>query len=123
MTDITKCHYRTANGRLVFEISGGSMKDIFEGIAAVQEVFEADTSCGCCGSQDISFRVRESSKGNKTFKYYELRCNQPHCRARFSFGQNQDMKNLFPKRTDENGDWLPNRGWYKYQPQMQEDVA
>ena len=122
MSDIAKVHYRTSNNRLSFEITGGTPKDIFEGIAQVQEVFEADYKCGCCNSPDISFRVREAkSAAGKACKYYELRCNAPGCRARFSFGQNLDMKNLFPKRTDEQGNFLPNRGWYKYQPK--EDAA
>ena|SRR5579883_2387295 len=113
--DLTKVHYRSASGRLVFEITGGTPKDIFEGIAQVQEVFEADSHCGCCNSTDIVFNVREVSKNNKTFKYYELKCNSAGCRARLSFGQNQDMKNLFPKRTDDQGNYLPHRGWAKYQ--------
>lgn len=106
-----KAHYRTANGRIVFEIEGGNQKELFENIADLQEVFEADSSCGMCKSQDIHFRVREV-KGNK---YFEIRCGA--CNAQFSFGQNKDMKSLFPKRKGEDGNWLPNRGWFKWTPQ------
>lgn len=123
MASVTKAHYRTGNGRLVFEIIGDTAKDVFEGIAGVQEIFEADSKCGCCGSQDIGFRVRETSKGAKQFKFYELSCNAPGCRARFEFGQSTDMKNLFPKRKDEAGNYKPNRGWAKYQPQQQDGSA
>lgn len=121
MADVKEVHYRSANGRLVFKIEGGSDKDIFAGIARVQETFEADSSCGLCKSADITFRVRDVTKGNKTFTYHELRCQA--CGGRFDFGQNQDMKSLFPKRKDENGNWLPNRGWYKYQPKTEEGAA
>lgn len=117
MADFTKVNYRSANGRMMFEIAGGSPKDIFEAIAGVQEVFEADASCGVCQSTDIQLRVREVSKGNKQFKFFELACQAANCRARLAYGQNTDMKNLFPKRADENGRPLPNRGWSRYTPQ------
>jgi hypothetical protein len=109
-----RAHYRTANNRITFEIEGGTTKEVFEGIAGIQETFEADSTCGCCGGAAIAFRVREVAKGNKEFKFYELVCAAPGCRARFAFGQSTDMKSLFPKRKDENGNWLPNRGWAKY---------
>jgi hypothetical protein len=119
--DITKAHYRSGNNRLSFEITGGSEKDIFEGIAHIQEVFEVDDKCGCCNSPQIIYRVRESAdlKKKASYKYYEMVCRS--CSARFQFGQSQDMKSLFPKRRDENGNWLPNRGWSKYVPK--EEVA
>lgn len=120
MADLNKVHYRSRNGRLVFEITGGSPKDIFEGIADVQDVFEADEKCGCCNSDNIRFNVREVTKGPKTFKYFELRCLE--CWAQLQFGQNQDMKGLFPKRRDENGNSMKNRGWFKYNAQQQDDA-
>lgn len=112
-----KCHYRSANGRLVFEIEGGDQKTIFEGVADLQEVFEADDKCGICGGSSILFRVREV-QGNK---YYEYRCITRNaqgyiCNAQLSFGQNKIGGSLFPKRQDKEGNWLPNRGWYKYTP-------
>lgn len=103
-----KAHYRTANGRITFEIEGGSQKELFEGISLLQEVFEADSTCGVCNSPEIRFRVRKVD----TYVYYEYHCK---CGARLSFGQSKDMKSLFPKRKDDSG-WLPDRGWSKYQP-------
>ncbi len=111
-----KAHYKTANGRIVFEVDGGTQKELFENIAEVQEVYESHSACGKCQSQDIHFRVREV-KGNR---YYELRCR--HCNAQFSFGQNKDMKSLFPKYKDDQGNWLPDRGWFKWSPR-EEGVA
>ena len=107
-----KAHYRTANGRIVFEIEEGSQKGLFEAISDLQEIFEADDTCGMkgCESTNIRFRVREV-KGNK---YFELRCLD--CNAQFAFGQNKDTKSLFPKRRDEEGKLLPNRGWFKWVP-------
>lgn len=103
-----KAHYKTANGRITFELEGSGQKDLFEGIAALQEVFESDSKCGVCGATDIKFRVRKVD----SFTFYELHCS---CGARLSFGQSKDMKSLFPKRKDDTG-WLPDRGWSKYQP-------
>jgi hypothetical protein len=106
-----KAHYKSANGRLVFEVEGGTQKDLFENIASLQEVFEADSTCGCCRGTDIRFNVRKVD----AFTYYEYRCTNPQCRAQLSFGQNKVGGGLFPKRMGDNGP-LPNRGWSVYQP-------
>jgi hypothetical protein len=111
-----KAHYRSKSGRLTFEVEGGNQKALFEGIADLQEVFEAEETCGYCDSNAIHFRVREvqSKKDGKKYKYYEMLCLD--CSARFAFGQNQVGETLFPSRRDKEGNWLPNRGWYKWQP-------
>jgi hypothetical protein len=116
MPEISKCHYRTANGRLVFEIGGGgAVKDIFEAISEIQEIFEARHKCGKCGGENIRFKVREVMKGKQTYKYYNLQCTNTNCHARFDFGQNLEGGGLFPKWRKENGEPLPNGGWYVYQ--------
>lgn len=102
--------YRTQNGRFTFKVQGEDVKAIFAQIAAVQEVFDADTECGCCQSKDIRFLHRKVDD----YLFYELSCNA--CHARFSFGQAKKGGALFPKRKDENGEWSPNRGWSKWQP-------
>lgn len=107
-----KAHLNLAGGKLTFELTAETPKDLFGQIGAVQEVFEAETECGCCAGTDLRFRMREVD----TFKYYEMHCGNPACRARFAFGQSKDMKSLFPKRKDDDNEWLPNRGWAKYTP-------
>jgi hypothetical protein len=109
-----ECHYKSKDGRLVFKIEGGNQKALFQAISDLQDCFEAESKCGLCGNVDIRFRVREVSKNGKQYKYFEMVCN--HCFARFDFGQNQVGETLFPKRKDENGNYLPNHGWYKYTP-------
>jgi len=102
-----------------FKISGETPKAIFKELAGIQDLFEAETACGCCDGDDIRFQVRTAGEKGE-FSYFELVCNNPECRARFSFGQSLDQKSLFPKRTDpdkEKGDrdyYLPNRGWARY---------
>jgi hypothetical protein len=111
-----KANYKTANGRLTFEVSGETVKDIFMQVALVQEVFDADQECGCCKSKNLRFQFRQV----ESFKFYELACGD--CRARMSFGQSKDQVHLFPKRKGEDGRWLENRGW-KYQPVGQAATA
>lgn len=102
--------YRTADGRITFKVQGEHPKDLLAAIAALQEVFEAEKSCGVCNSTNIRFLYRLSSG----YKFYEMVCGEQGCRARFSFGQAKEGGGLFPKRRDDDGNWLPNRGWEKY---------
>lgn len=103
-----KAHYRTANGRLTFEVQAETVKALFTEVAKIQEVFDAESTCGCCKSHDIRFQHRQVEE----FDYYELRCNS--CSARFQFGQSKKGGALFPKRKAENGNYLDNRGWSKF---------
>ena len=106
--------YKSRSGRLLIKVDGANQKEAFQHLASAQEVFDGDDKCGACGSDDIAFRVREVTKGTKTFSYYEIACRK--CFARLAFGQSQDTVSLFPKRKDENGEWLKDRGWARYQP-------
>ncbi len=106
-----KANYKTANGRLMFEVTGETAKALFREIAQIQEVFDAEKSCGCCNGTDLRFLSRQVDD----FDFYELACGNQECRARFSFGQAKKGGALFPKRKDEDGSYLPNRGWSKYE--------
>ena len=97
-----------ANDRLEFELEGSGQKEIFKELALIQEIF-GETKCALCGSTNLRFIVR-SVEGND---YYELRCND--CGAVLAFGQHKKGGTLFPKRKDDEGNYLPNKGWYKYQ--------
>ena len=103
-----KAHYKTSNGRLTFEVTGETVKEVFEQVGSIQEVFDAESTCGCCKSPDIKFLVRHV----EDYIYYELQCKV--CAARFSFGQNKKGGGLFPKRKDKEGAVIPNRGWVKF---------
>ncbi len=104
-----KAHFKTPGGRLTFEVEGETIKDLFQEIANLQEVFEADTTCGCCNSTNIKYNFRVAD----SFSFYELKCQEEKCGAAFSFGQNKNGVDLFPKRTSD-GAALPNRGWKVY---------
>jgi ribosomal protein L40E len=105
--------YTTRNGRIKVEIDGESQKDLFESLSKFQEVFD-ESSCGKCGSENLRFVVR-SVEDNL---YYELRCLD--CGARLAFGANKKGGGLFPKRKDNDGKWLPDGGWVKWNPKTEQ---
>jgi hypothetical protein len=109
-----KVTYQTRNGRLNVQLEGDSQRDIFGEIAKFQEVFEEDR-CAKCESDNIKFVVRNVDDNF----YYELRCAD--CGARLSFGSHKKGGGLFPKRKDGEGNWLPDRGWVKWNPKTEKN--
>lgn len=96
-------------GRVSFEMEAESQKALFKKLSLVQEVFAADDVCGCCGSQNISYRARFP----QGYEYYSLYCT--NCHAELHFGQRMEGGGLFVKRKDSQGDLLPNNGWSVYE--------
>lgn len=109
-----KLVYTSKNGRFSTEIEGDSQRDVFEGVAKFQEIFE-ESNCGKCQSDDLRFIVRNVEDN----LYYELRCNA--CAARLSFGANKKGGGLFPKRKDAEGKWLSDGGWQKWNPKTEKN--
>jgi len=101
-----KVKYKVGD-RLEFEIDAAGQKEIFKELALIQEIF-AEDKCGLCGSTNLRFIVR-NIEGND---YYELRCAD--CGAILAFGQHKKGGTLFPKRKDDDGNYLPNKGWHKW---------
>lgn len=108
-----KLTYTTKNGRISVEVEGESQKDLFLELSRFQEVFE-ETACGKCGSDDLRFVVRTVEDN----QYYELRCMK--CGARLAFGVHKKGGGLFPKRKDNDGKWLPDNGWVKWNPKTEQ---
>lgn len=96
-----------ASDKLQFELEGSGQKEIFKELALIQEIFSED-KCGLCNKQSLKFVVR-NVEGND---YYELRCND--CAGILAFGQHKKGGTLFPKRKDDEGTMLPNKGWHKW---------
>lgn len=109
-----KLRYKV-NNKLEFELEGDGQKEIFKELAAVQEIF-GEEKCGLCGSQNLKFVVRNVD-GND---YYELRCMD--CGAILAFGQHKKGGTLFPRRKDDQNNWLPNKGWHKWQGPKDSDT-
>jgi len=103
--------YQSSDGRLRVEVDEDKPKDVFAELARFQEVFE-NLKCGKCGHDDVQFVVRNVDDND----FYEIHCK--HCRARFAFGQHKGKEGtLFPRRKDGEGNWLPDGGWLKYNPE------
>lgn len=117
-----EANYKTADGRIIFKVNGETPKALFAEIAAIQDLFEAEIACGVCGGVVIRYQVRNVEKDGKKYKYHELVCRNHECRARFGFGQAMEGGGLFPKRKDADGNWLPNRGWEKYERAEQQSA-
>jgi|688.fasta_scaffold1589577_1 hypothetical protein len=100
----------TVSNKLQFEIEGEGQKEIFKGLASVQEIF-GEEKCGVCGNTNYRFVVRNVDDND----YYELRCNNNDCGATLAFGQHKKGGTLFPRRKDDEGKWLSNKGWHKWQ--------
>lgn len=111
-----KAHYRTANGRLTFELQAEDTKGLFRQISEVQEVYDAESACGLCGCTALRYLARKV----EDYDFYELACTNMDCRATFEFGQKKKGGALFPKRKDDDGRFLPSGGWSRYVPAGQQ---
>ena len=94
-------------GSLTITFEGETQKDIVKQLSSLEEVF-GESACGKCGSEKLKWVCREND-GNE---YYELRCLD--CGAKLAFGVNKKGGGLFPKRKDGEGNWLPDKGWVKW---------
>jgi hypothetical protein len=107
-----EAQYKTRSGRLFVKVQAEKEKDLFRQLATVQEVFDAETQCGCCNSENIRFQVRSV----ESMEFFEIICIA--CGAKFEFGQHKNGAGLFPKRRSERGDPLPNNGWKKWKAEF-----
>jgi len=96
---------------LTVEIEADTFCEAFESLSSVEEVFN-NTVCGACGSQ-AKFVVRTNDAGD----FYEMKCSNSKCRARLSYGKHKKGGGIFPKRKDNDGNWLDNNGWVVYRPE------
>lgn len=95
------------NDRVTVTLDGDSQRDLFEELSGVQEVF-GHNECGKCKKTELRYQVREN-EGNK---FYELVCKS--CGAKLGFGCNKKGGGLFPHRKDQEGKYLNNGGWLKW---------
>ena len=107
-----------ASDRMTVEVEAAGQKELFKAMSSVQEIL-SDMVCGACGSENVRLVFRTVKNNRGTFDYYELRCAD--CGAVLRFGQHTNQVTLFPKRKDDDGNWLPNRGWTKYDASKREE--
>jgi hypothetical protein len=103
-----KANYKV-NDNLEFQVEAEGQKQMFKELSSIQEIF-GEANCGSCGGTDLRFVVRNVDDND----YFELRCKK--CNSVLQYGQHKKGGTLFPKRKDDNGNYLENRGWYKYTP-------
>ena len=101
-----KAQIRLQANRVVIEVEAATQKELFAALAGAEEVFGVE-QCGLCGSRNPRFLTRHQSG----FVFYEMVCANSECRARLELGQSTDLKTLFPRRKDDEGNRLPNGGW------------
>lgn len=114
-----KAHYKTEtqSGRITFEVEGQTPKELFRGIAGIEELFDADPMCGCCSSVKIGHRVRIVDDN----EFYELYCKG--CTATLSFHQSRVGGRLYltwEERKSTNRGW---KVWRNRQADSEEPVA
>jgi len=102
-----KVKYQSQNSRLTLEAEG-DVKEIFEQLALFDDVFNYE-ECPVTGSTNIAFRCREHDS-NKYYEVYDRDSGYA-----LHFGQTKQGNKLFPRYKDtKTGEWLPNKGWTKY---------
>ena len=111
-----KVTYTIGDGRLAIEAEGDTQKAVFTELARLQEVFD-NVTCGKCKGTDIRFTVRTVDDND----FFEIHCTNPKCRARFALGQHKKGDSLFPQRKGKDGEWLPDNGWMRYNPQTKQE--
>lgn len=104
-----KATYKTFGNRLMIEVQGEGVKDLFKGLSQIQEVFETAQTCGACGSANIRLQARNVDDND----YYEAWCSE--CKSVLQFGQHKKGGTLFAKRKDDQNNYLPAGGWKKYE--------
>ena len=103
--------------QLVVDVaSAENQRAVFEKLAAFEEVFDIK-ACGKCESENLRHVVRTDDKDNK---YYELKCMD--CYAKLRFGCTKVGNNLFPKRKDDAGEWLPDNAFMRWDKELQKEV-
>tara|TARA_R110002110_G_scaffold71403_1_gene190932 strand:+ start:3584 stop:3913 length:330 start_codon:yes stop_codon:yes gene_type:complete len=102
------------SGKISVEIEADTQIELFQNLANFQEIF-AENKCGKCSSDNIRFQVRNVDDN----LYYEAKCS--NCGAKLAFGVMKKGGRLFPKRKDKDGNWFPDGGWVKWNPDTQKE--
>ena len=101
-------------GPISAEIEADTQVEVFQQLANFQEIF-AETICGKCGSEGVRFQVRNVDDN----LYHEAKCTS--CNAKLAFGVMKKGGRLFPRRKDKEGNWFPDGGWVKWNPDTQKE--
>jgi hypothetical protein len=118
-----KVSYTTKDGRLTAEFEVDTQVELFEELAAFQEIFE-NRVCTRNGqsSDNVVFRVRKDKEENK---YYEMVCMDPNKElflAKKAFNVHKTPKGyLYWEVKNKEGEFKKNNGWLRYNKDTQKE--
>lgn len=98
-----------------FECDATNHEDAIKTLSMWGEML-TEPDCGRCGCKDLIPKHRRAQQ----YDYYHLECRNPECGAQLAFGQLREGGGVFPKRKDQNDNWLPHRGWYHWKERQQQ---
>lgn len=124
-------YYYDENGNLGFEFEAEKQVEAWDTILSLNEVF-LDRQCKRCNRPNAKFhkRIAYKKRGNTECPYYELRCQNPDCKAVKSYSIINDgsgqlypknkvkpddvLFDTFKKSDDDDIAFLPYDGWLRY---------
>ena len=98
-------------GSAKVEVEAPDAKEAVKELSSYIDFF-GESTCGLCQSTDVVPRHRVA----QGYDFYEMVCRA--CGAKLSFGQTREDNKLFPKRKDNQGNWMDNKGWHKFERQQ-----
>jgi hypothetical protein len=103
---------RKITATTIVEVEGDSPAEVFEALAALEEIFAGHETCGLCQKSGVRYVVRRDKQGNKYFMAVCISCG-----AEFRFGVRRDPPGtLFPQLKAEDGTLKPDGGWVLWKP-------
>ena len=100
--------FKALGGDLAIKIEAGDMQGLIQQLSELLDFF-GETQCQACESKNVRPQYR-SAKG---FDFYSVRCID--CGASLNFGQTKEGHKLFAKRKDDQGEYIGQFGWEKYE--------
>jgi hypothetical protein len=110
--------YTTADGSMTATFEGKTQADIWEQIAAFQEVFETrpvTIDGAVIDGKNVQYRKR-TVDGNDYYEKVYVGEDKNLRGYKLEYGSLKEPKGgLFPRRKDKDNNWLDNNGWNKWQ--------
>jgi hypothetical protein len=98
----------TKIGNYSVEVEGATTEELFDKMAEMSDLLSSGDVCGVSDSTNIIMRKRVSGE----YTFYEWFCKESGCSL--ALGRTK-AGGFYPRRKDKEGNWLPNRGWTKWE--------
>jgi|ETNvirenome_6_85_1030632.scaffolds.fasta_scaffold119329_1 hypothetical protein len=121
-----KVTYDSNTKGLKAEFDCATQQELFKELSEFQEVFEdvptrKDSNGNLMSPKDLRFNIRK----NGDDEYFEVRYvgdNKEFWGVRKAFGCHKKGGGLFPQRKDKDGEYLPHKGWVKWDKESEKYV-